>query len=69
MIGEQGRQRFVMLYEETCKIILDMEIDSLRHNTSLSARERDVLRIATEFKNAIWEMLIHEVNTKDPYND
>lgn len=69
MIGEDGRQRLVKLYEETCRVILDMEIDSLRHNTSLSSRERDVLRTATEFKDAIWEMLIHEVNTKDPYND
>lgn len=69
MIGEQGRQRFIGLYEDTCKIILDMEIDSLRHNSSLSTRERDVLRTATDSKDALWEMLIHDINTKDPYND
>lgn len=69
MIEEDGRQLFIELYESTCRVILDMETVSLRHNAALSTRERDVLRAANEFKDAVWEMLIHDVNTKDPYND
>lgn len=69
MIGEDGRIRFVELYERTCRVILDMETECLRHNKALSTRERDMLRTASEFKDAMWEMLIRDINTKDPYND
>lgn len=69
MTENEKRQLFIGLYENTCRAILDIESECLRFNATLSTRERDVLRTASDFKDAIWEMLIHDINTKDPYND
>ena len=55
------------IYEEMCKLILDIELESLRNNREPNTRVKMLLTSANEFKDNLWDVFIHDINTKNPY--